>query len=85
MTSQEVLNFAQARPFRPFEIRMNSGRTFDIRHSKTVCVRRHDVLIFTDVSGSPEVSIYPRNVTITATTVSLARIESLAPLDASVA
>ncbi len=78
MTSQEVLNFVQARPFRPFQIRMNSGRTFDIRHPEMVRVGRRDVLIFTFVSDSPDVYDKWQNV-------SLVLIESLTPLDAAVA
>jgi hypothetical protein len=78
MTSQEVLNFVQAKPFRPFQIRMNSGRTFDIRHPEMVRVGKRDVLIFTFVSDSPDVYDKWQNV-------SLVLIESLAPLDAAVA
>jgi hypothetical protein len=78
MTSQEVLNYVQAKPFRPFRIRMNSGRTFDIRHPEMVRIGKRDVLIFTLVSDSPE--IYDRWENL-----SLLLIESLAPLDAAVA
>ncbi len=78
MTSQEVLNYVQAKPFRAFQIRMNSGRTFDIRHPEMVRVGRRDVLIFTFVSDSPDVYDKWQNV-------SLVLIESLAPLDAAVA
>jgi len=70
MTSQEVLGYVQAQPFRPFQIRMNSGRTFDIRHPEMVRVGRRDLLIFTLVSDSPDV--YDR-----WTNISLILIESL--------
>lgn len=78
MTPQEVLNYVQAQPFRPFRIRMNSGRTFDIRHPEMVRVGRRDLLIFTFISDSPEVYDRWENV-------SLLLIESLSPLEASVA
>jgi hypothetical protein len=78
VTSQEVLNYLQAQPFRPFRIRMNSGRTFEIRHPEMVRVGRRDVLIFTLVSDSP--GVYDR-----WENVSLMLIESLSPLETSVA
>jgi hypothetical protein len=78
MTAQEVLNYVTAQPFRPFRIRMNSGRTFDIRHPEMVRVGRRDLLIFTFVSDAPEVYDHWENV-------SLLLIESLSPLEAPVA
>ncbi len=78
MTPQEVLNCVQAQPFRPFRIRMNSGRTFDIRHPEMVRVGRRDLLIFTFVSDSANVYDRWENV-------SLLLIESLSALEASVA
>ena len=78
MTSQELLNYVQAAPFRPFRIRMNSGRTFDIRHPEMVRVGRRDAMVFTFVSDSPDVYDKWENV-------SLVLIESLSPLEASVA
>jgi hypothetical protein len=78
MTSQEVLNYVQAKPFRPFLIRMNSGRTFEIRHPEMVRVGKRDVLIFTFVSETQDVYDKWENV-------SLVLIESLSPLEASVA
>jgi hypothetical protein len=78
MTPQEVLNYLQAQPFRPFRIRMNSGRTFDIPHPDMVRSGRRDLLIFTFVSDSPDVYDRWENV-------SLLLIESISPLEASVA
>ncbi len=77
MTPQELLNYVQAQPFRPFHIRMNSGRTFDIRHPEMVRVGKRDLLIFTFVSDPPDVYDRWENV-------SLLLIESLAPLEAAV-
>jgi hypothetical protein len=65
-------------PFGPFQIRMNSGRTFEIRHPEMVRVGKRDVMIFTFVSDSAEIYDKWENV-------SLVLIESLSPLDSSVA
>jgi hypothetical protein len=78
MTPRKILNYVQANPFRPFRIRMTSGRTFDIRHPEMVRVGRRDLLIFTLVNDAPEVYDRWENV-------SLLLIESLSPLEASVA
>jgi hypothetical protein len=78
MTPQNVLSYVQAQPFRPFRIRMNSGRTFDIRHPEMVRVGRRDLLIFTFVGDAPDVYDRWENV-------SLILIESLSPLETSVA
>jgi hypothetical protein len=78
MSSQEVLNCLQAQPCRPFRIRMNSGRTFEIRHPEMVRVGRRDLLIFTFVSDAADVYDRWENV-------SLVLIESLSPLESSVA
>ena len=78
MTSQEILNHLKVQPFRPFRIRMNSGPTFDIRHPEMVRVGKRDLLIFTFVTDSP--NVYDRWENI-----SLLLIESLSPLETSVA
>jgi hypothetical protein len=57
---------------------MNSGRTFDIRHPEMVRVGRRDILIFSLVGDAPEVYDRWENV-------SLLLIESISPLEASVA
>ena len=78
MGPQEVLSYLRAQPFRRFRIRMNSGRTFGIHHPEMVRVGRRDMLIFTPVCDQPDV--YER-----WDNVSLLLIESIAPLEASVA
>jgi hypothetical protein len=78
MTPQEVLDYLLVKPVRPFRIRMNSGRTFDIRHPEMVRVGKRDLLIFTFVSDSP--AVYDRWENI-----SLLLIESLSPLETTVA
>ncbi len=77
MGPQEILNYLRAQPFRPFRIRMNSGRTFDIRHPEMIRVGKRDVLIFDFVSDSPEVYDHWENV-------ALLMIEALSPLEAPV-
>jgi hypothetical protein len=78
MTPQEVLNYLRVQPFRPFRIRMNSGRTFDIRHPEMVRVGKRDLLTFTFVSDSFDV--YDR-----WETVSLLLVESISHLETSAA
>ncbi len=77
MTPREVLSYLKAEPFRPFRIRMNSGRTFDVPHPEMVRVGRRDLLIFTFISDTPDVYDRWENV-------SLLLIESISPLEASV-
>jgi hypothetical protein len=78
VTPQAVLSYLQAQPIRLFRIRMNSGRTYDIRHPEMVRVGRRDLLIFTFVSDSPSVYDHWENV-------SLMLIESLSALETSAA
>ena len=78
MSSQNFSITFSAAPFRPFQIRMNSGRTFDIHHPEMVRVGRRDAMVFTFVSDSPDVYDKWENV-------SLVLIESLSPLETSVA
>ena len=78
MTPQEVLNYLQVQPFRPFRIRMNSGRTFDVRHPEMVRVGKRDLLIFTFVSD--DANIYDRWENL-----ALLLIESLSPLEVTAA
>ncbi len=75
MPPQEVLNYVRAEPFRPFRIRMTSGRTFEIRHPEMVRVGADSLILFTWVSNNPD--IYDR-----WETVSLSLVESLTPLEA---
>ena len=43
-----VLDFVKAEPFRPFRLRMASGRTFEIRHQKMVKVQDRWYVDLTD-------------------------------------
>lgn len=68
--AQELLGYVRAEPFRPFQIRMTSGRTFDIRHPEMIRVGRNSLIIFSFVSDDP--TLYDR-----WDTVSLILIESV--------
>ena len=75
---QDILGYLRAQPFRPFRIRMASGRTFEIRHPEMLRVGRNSLIVFTSVSDDPD--IYDR-----WETVSLVLIESVSHLEASAA
>lgn len=47
MLAQDVLPYVKAVPFRPFRIRMNSGRAFDIRHPELIRLSRTTAVVFT--------------------------------------
>lgn len=55
MSSHEVLTYLRATPFRPFQIRMVSGRKIDIRHPEMVRVGARDLIVFTFVGDTPDV------------------------------
>ena len=78
MSSRDVLGYVKNQPFRPFRIRMTSGRTYDIRHPERIRVGRTGVVIFSYTSDDPDV--YDK-----WETVSLVLIESIDHLEASVA
>ncbi len=45
MRDQSVLSYVHARPFRPFRIIMNSGKSYDVPHPEFIEVGR-DVCIY---------------------------------------
>ena len=71
---QDILGYLRAAPFRPFQLRMAGGRTFEIRHPEMVRVGRNSLILFTFVSDHPE--MYDR-----WETVSLMLIESVTHLE----
>lgn len=75
MRPEDVLYWVRAVPFVPFRIRLNSGRTYDIRHTELVRVGRTSLSIFT-VIGEPT-EPYDR-----AEMIGLILIESIAPIEA---
>ena len=46
MTHEEVFEYVDAAPFRPFRIQMASGRTLDIRHPEGIRVGENAVVVF---------------------------------------
>ncbi|MBX9680645.1 MAG: hypothetical protein K2X38_17970 [Gemmataceae bacterium] len=55
LTSQRVLDYVKAEPFRPFRIHMASGREFDIRHPEMIKVLQSYLLVFKSSEGNPEI------------------------------
>lgn len=76
MRAVDLLAWTRAVPFVPFRIRLNSGRTFDIRHPEMVRVGQSIVNVFT-FAGEPA-DPYERMEMI-----SLVLIESIEPLEVS--
>jgi hypothetical protein len=52
MRPDDLLTWTRAIPFIPFRIRLNSGRTFDIRHPEMLRVGRSAVNVYT-FAGEP--------------------------------
>ncbi len=73
MRADDLLAWNRATPLVPYRIRLNSGRTFDMRHPEMVRVGRTTVNIFT-FAGDPA-DPYERMETI-----SLVLIESIEPI-----
>lgn len=46
MTYEELFEYVDAEPFRPFRIQMASGRTFDVRHPEMIRVGVNAVVVF---------------------------------------
>ena len=46
MTYEELFEYVDAEPFRPFRIQMVSGRTFDVRHPEMIRVGVNSVVVF---------------------------------------
>jgi hypothetical protein len=76
-TSNALLGYLKAEPFRPFRIQMASGRTFDIRHPEMLKVGKSNIVVFTLVSDDPQIFD-------DWDTVSLMLIETVSHLDAAV-
>ncbi len=74
MRPDDLLLMIRATPFVPFRIRMNSGRTFDIRHPEMVKVGRASAYLFT-YSGQDE------DVIERADIVSLLLMEAFEPIE----
>lgn len=77
ITPPQILNYVKAEPFRPFRLRMASGKSFDIRHPEMVKVGKTFVMVFSFEPGESE-------VVEKWETVSLMLIESVSHLDLAV-
>ena len=75
ITAQRLISYIDSEPFRPFRIRMASGRDFEIRHPEMISVGRSSAHIFTFMSNDPEEARQREHE------VSLPLIESVEPLN----
>ncbi|MGL4551992.1 MAG: hypothetical protein ACRC33_12505 [Gemmataceae bacterium] len=75
MRPDYLLNWTRATPFVPFRIRLNSGRTYDIRHPEMLRVGRSTVHVYQYI-GEPT-DPYERMEML-----GLVLIESIEPLEA---
>jgi hypothetical protein len=55
LSPSQVLSYVKAQPFRPFRLNMASGKNYDIRHPEMIRVGKSLVLVFSFVSGDPDV------------------------------
>jgi hypothetical protein len=46
MTCEDIFEYVDTEPFRPFRIRMASGRMFDVRYPKMIQVGADSVFVF---------------------------------------
>jgi hypothetical protein len=76
MRPDDLLTWTRATPFVPFRIRLNSGRTFDIRHPEMLRVGRSSANVYT-FAGEPSDPFDRMEM------VSLVLIESVQPLEAT--
>jgi hypothetical protein len=74
MRADDLLTWTRATPFVPFRIRLNSGRTFDIRHPEMLRVGRSTANVYT-FAGEPSDPFERMEM------VSLILIESVEPLE----
>jgi hypothetical protein len=76
MRPDDLLTWTRATPFVPFRIRLNSGRTFDIRHAEMLRVGRSSVNVYT-FAGEPSDPFDRMEM------MSLVLIESIQPIEAT--
>jgi hypothetical protein len=76
ITSQRMINYVSAEPFRPYRVTTAGGQTFEIRHPEMVSVGRSSMRIYTYMSDDPEIA-KEREIE-----VSLLLTESVEPLEA---
>jgi len=76
MRPDDLLDWRRATPFVPFRIRLNSGRTFEIRHPEMLRVGRSSIDVYSFV-GEPTDPYERREM------VSLVLIETVEPIEAA--
>lgn len=76
MLPTAIMLWVNAAPFVPFQIRMNSGRTFDIRHPEMIRVGMTHTFIFQIIGG-------PGGYHEHADMIGNMLIESIAPIPAA--
>jgi hypothetical protein len=76
MRAEDLLFWNRAVPFKPYRIRLNSGRTFDIMHPEMVMIGRTTAVVSTFIHGPDEP--YDR-----IEMLSMVLIESVEPLPAA--
>lgn len=74
MTFQKVGDYIGAEPFRPFRIKMTSGREFEIRHPEMILVGRTSVSVYTVSEADSDKPPHWHDV-------SLMLMESLEPIE----
>jgi hypothetical protein len=74
---EDILQWLQAQPFRPFRITMNSGRAIEVRHPELVRVLRTSLMVF---RPTEQADVYER-----WDMFGLVLIENIAPIDAPAA
>ncbi len=75
MRAEDLLTWIRATPFVPFRIRLNSGRTFEIRHPEMLRVGRTAANVYS-FAGAPADPYEQMEM------ISLVLIESVAPVEA---
>jgi hypothetical protein len=54
LTGTDLLKWIRKAPFEPFRIRLNSGRTFDVRHPEMALVSATSVILVTYRGDPPD-------------------------------
>jgi hypothetical protein len=62
MTSEELHEFAQRRPFEPFRVILTTGEAHDVQHPDLIMVGRRSAII--GIARDPARSVYARTVKV---------------------
>jgi len=75
MTAKRIVDFVTAEPFRPYRIKMTSGKSYDIRHPEMIQVGRTTATVFTWMSDDEEEAKEREQE------LSILRVEAMEPLE----